>query len=60
MENKLKNMFEYQRFSGNSRLAKIIAESEARCAEALSDDDLDFVAAAGEFDIDEDEDKDTF
>lgn len=53
MENKLKNMFEYQRFSQNSRLSKIIADTEAKYASALSDDDLDFVAAAGESDIDE-------
>lgn len=53
MENKLKNMFEYQRFSQNSRLSKLIADTEAKYATALSDDDLDFVAAAGEFDIDE-------
>lgn len=55
MDKKLKSMFEYQKFSGNSRLAKIIAESESRYAEALSDDDLDMVSAAGEFDFNEEE-----
>lgn len=47
MENKLKNMFEYQRFQNNPRLAKIIADTESRYGEALSDDDLFSVNAAG-------------
>lgn len=53
MENKLKSMFEFQRFNQNSRLAKMIEDTEAKYGTALSDEDLDFVAAAGEFDIDE-------
>lgn len=48
MENKLKSLFNYQRFEQNPRLAKLIAESEARFDSALSDDDLEFVSAAGE------------
>ena len=60
MENKIKNMFEYQRFSGNSKLASLIADTEARFDAALSDDDLEFVSAAGMPELNEDEDKDTF
>lgn len=59
MENKIKNMFEYQRFSGNSKLASLIADTEARFDAALSDDDLEFVSAAGMPELNEDEDKDT-
>ena len=60
MENKIKNMFEYQRFRGNSKLASLIADTEARFDAALSDDDLEFVSAAGMPEMNEDEDKDTF
>lgn len=60
MENKIKNMFEYQRFSGNSKLASLIADTEARFDAALSDDDLEFVSAAGMPEMNEDEDKETF
>ena len=60
MENKIKNMFEYQRFSGNSKLASLIADTEARFDAAISDDDLEFVSAAGMPELNEDEDKDTF
>lgn len=48
MENKLNKLFDYQRFEGNKRLEKLIAETEARYAAQLSDDDLSFVCAAGE------------
>ena len=48
MENKLKRLFEYQKFEQNERLAKLIAETEARQAAEISDDDLEMVAAAGE------------
>ena len=47
MENKLKSLFEYQRFEQNSRLAKLIAETEARQTAELSDEALELVAAAG-------------
>ena len=50
MESKLKSLFDYQRFEKNPRLAKLIAETESRvAARELSDDDLEFVNAAGEF-----------
>ena len=53
MENKLRKLFEYQRFENNSRLAKIISETENRYSSELSDDDLEFVSAAGELKTDD-------
>lgn len=50
MENKLKNLFEFQRFEKNSQLQALIDDTHSRAAQALSDDDLDFVNAAGEID----------
>lgn len=50
MENKLRKLFDYQRFENNPRLAKLIEETEARSAQYLSDEDLFFVNAAGEVD----------
>ena len=46
-ENKLRSMFEYQRFDGSSRLAKLIQKTESRYNRMIDDDDLEFVAAAG-------------
>lgn len=51
MENKLKKMFEYQRFENNPRLAKLISETESRYGAEISDDDLFMVNAAGDIDI---------
>lgn len=51
MENKLKKLFEYQKFEQNERLAKLIAETEARQAAEISDDDLELVAAAGDIEL---------
>lgn len=49
MENKLKKLFEYQRFEGNPRLAEMIRETEERyAAHQLEDDLLCMVNAAGE------------
>ena len=48
MENKLKALFDYQRFEKNGRLESLIRETEDRYAAALSDDDLSLVHAAGE------------
>ena len=47
MINKLKYTLDYQKFSPNSRLSKIIDSVEQRYTE-LSDEDLLFVSAAGE------------
>lgn len=48
MENKLKKLFEYQKFEKNAELDALIAGAHSRYGEALSDDDLEMVAAAGE------------
>lgn len=47
MEKKLKSMFEFQKFASNPRLEKLIAETEDHYAQALDDDDLWMVNAAG-------------
>ena len=41
---KLQKLFDYQIFSGNSEIEKMYREAENRNAEALSLDDLTFVA----------------
>ena len=48
MENKLKQLFDYQKFEKNAKLDALIAGAHSRYAEALSDDDLEMVSAAGE------------
>ena len=48
-ERQLFRAFEFQRFSPNSRLQAVIDRTHARlAARELSDDELDFVAAAGQ------------
>ena len=47
MINRIKNTFDYQKFSPNSRLSKMIEDVERRYTE-LSDEDLFFISAAGE------------
>ena len=49
-EQKLKKLFDYQRFEKNSKLENLIRETENRYYTELSDDDLSFVNAAGETD----------
>lgn len=51
MEKKLKELFDYQRFEDNPRIAKLISETEARmgAVKELRDDELFMVSAAGEF-----------
>lgn len=56
MEKKLKQMFDYQAFSGNKEIDRMLKEAETRYGSALSDDDLFFVSAAGT-DIDLDREK---
>ena len=51
MERKLKSLFDYQKFEKNPRLEKLISETENRYARELSDDDLSFVNAAGDFNM---------
>lgn len=48
MENKLKALFDYQRFEKNERLERLIRETENGYAAEISDDDLSLVNAAGE------------
>ena len=45
---KLTALFDYQRFERNKRLQALIEDTEKRCMNALSDDDLEWVSAAGE------------
>lgn len=47
MENKIKALFEFQRFSGNKRLDAMINDTESRYRNELSDNDLENVSAAG-------------
>ena len=47
MERKLFQAFDRQKFQQNERLAGIIGEVESRYANALSNDDLELVSAAG-------------
>ena len=51
MDKKLRSLFEFQKFENNSRLSKLIQETESRYASELSDEDLDFVSAAGEAEL---------
>lgn len=51
MENKLKKLFDFQRFEQNSELSSLIAQTHARSSKALSDDDLDLVNAAGDIEV---------
>lgn len=48
MKDTLRELFDYQRFAGNRRLAALIERAEFSHAESLSDDDLEYVSAAGE------------
>ncbi len=48
MEKKLKSLFEFQRFAGNDRIAKMIEETNNRYAAELSDEDIAFDNAAGD------------
>lgn len=48
MEQKLKRLFDYQKFQNNPRLEAMLQEAEGRYAGSLSDDDLELVSAAGE------------
>ena len=47
MEQKLKRLFDYQKFQRNSRLEAMLSEAEGRYDSSLSDDDLELVSAAG-------------
>lgn len=48
MNDRLRELFDYQRFAGNKRLAALIERAEGVQSESLSDDDLEYVNAAGD------------
>lgn len=48
MKKMLYDLFDFQKFSGNQRLAKLIANTEGRYGKTLSDDELEGLNAAGE------------
>lgn len=48
MEQKLKRLFDYQKFNRNPRLDAILSEALARYEGDLADADLELVSAAGE------------
>ena len=47
-EQNLRDLFAYQRFVRNSRLENLIRDTEERYEQALSDEDLSLISAAGE------------
>ena len=47
MERMLRNLFDFQKFRENPRLAAMLADAESRCS-FVSDEDLELVNAAGE------------
>lgn len=51
MEKKLNSLFDFQRFQQNPKLKRIIWHAESSYADALDDDSLDLVSAAGTTDI---------
>ena len=48
MDKKLKSLFDYQKFTGNKKLERLIIETESRYSKELSDDEMSIVSAAGE------------
>ena len=57
----LRQLFDYQRFEGNERLSKMIADTESRyiTRQALDEDDLFMVNAAGSQDYFKKEEKES-
>ena len=47
MENKLKALFDYQKFDPSPRLEKLIRNTESQGRRKLSDDEVEMVSAAG-------------
>ena len=48
MEEKLKRLFDFQRFERNPRLEQLMSETRQRYGTELTDDELGLVYAAGE------------
>ena len=58
MENLLKDLFDYQRFSGNKKLAGIIDDAHgSELFDELSDDELGLAAGGVSAEIDTDKEK---
>ena len=51
IEKKLARLLDYQRFRQNARLLEILGDVEKRYANALNDEDLELVSAAGDLDV---------
>lgn len=51
IEQKLRLLFDYQNFENNSELLKLKKQSEESFANALDEEDLALVNAAGEFEL---------
>lgn len=47
-ETKLSSIFDFQRFARNKKLQSLIDDTESRYDYSLTDDDLEWVNAAGE------------
>lgn len=48
MEEKLKRLFDFQKFEKNEKLSALIEETQKRYAEELSEEDLEQISAAGD------------
>ncbi|MBQ0097881.1 MAG: hypothetical protein KBS62_02955 [Oscillospiraceae bacterium] len=48
MEEKLKRLFDFQKFEKNEKLSALIEETQKRYAEELSEEDLEQICAAGD------------
>lgn len=51
MEQILPTLLDMQRFVGNKRIAAMLREAEQDCGEALSEEELGYVNAAGDTDL---------
>ncbi len=47
IEQKLRHLFDFQRFSGNKKLHNLIQDTDSRYSRSLSEQELNFVNAAG-------------
>lgn len=47
IEQKLRQLFDFQRFAGNKKLHDLIQDTESRYSRSLSEDELTYVNAAG-------------
>lgn len=55
MDKVLKLLFDYQRFEQNERLSAMLAKAEKAGSALLNDEELEWVAAAGELTAEEQE-----